>query len=110
MFAKLAIEPVNIGIRFVHLVGCHDDLDVGLTGKADRFDSLRLDAVVCGDHDDHEIGQLCPMLAQSCEGFVAGRIKECDLTVVPFNLISRDMLRYAARFTLDDLGATDSIQ
>ena len=73
---ELLLHALRVGFGLVDLVDGHDDGNFGGLGVIDGFQSLRHDAVVCGHHDDHNVGDLGAAGAHASEGFVARRIEE----------------------------------
>ena len=59
------------GVWFVHLVDGDDDGRMGRLGVFDRLDGLRHYAVICGDHQHHDIGHRRAAGAHGREGLVA---------------------------------------
>ena len=68
---------------------------VGRLGVVDRLLRLRLDAVVGGDHDHGEVGDLGAARAHRGERLVARRIEERESFAV-VDLVGADVLRDAA--------------
>jgi hypothetical protein len=52
---------------------------LGGLGVVDGLEGLGHDAVVGGDHDDHDVGDLGAAGSHAGEGFVAGGVEEDDL-------------------------------
>ena len=71
-------HALRIGLGLVDLVDRDDDRRLGRLGVADRLDRLRHDAVVGGDHQHHDVGDLRAARAHGGEGRVAGRVDEGD--------------------------------
>jgi hypothetical protein len=76
----------------------------------DRLDRRRHNAIVGGDHKDHDIGRLGSARTHGGEGFVARRIDERNLLAVLFNLIGANMLGDATGLALYDIGVADRIE
>ena len=77
----------------------------------DRLHRLRLNAVIGGDDEHDEVGDLGAARAHRREGGVARRIDERDFCAGRRrHLIGADMLGDAARFAGDDIGFADRIQ
>ncbi len=76
----------------------------------DRFERLGHDAVVGRYHQHDDVGDFGAAGAHARERFVAGRIDEDDLAAVLLDVISADVLRDAAGFTLGDVGGPDGIE
>ena len=82
----------------------------GGAGVADGFFGLRHDAVVGGDDQHGDIGDVGAAGTHFGEGFVAGGIDEGDFSAVAFDLVGADVLRDAAAFAAGDVDADDLIQ
>ena len=77
----------------------------------DGFDRLRHDAVVGGDHQHDDVGDLGAARAHRGEGGVAGRVEEGDLGAGRRgHLIGADMLGDAAGFAGDHVGRADGVE
>ena len=76
---QIGAHAVGLGVRLVHLVDGDDDRNLGRLGVMDRFDRLRHDAVVGGDHQHDDVGDLGAAGTHGGEGSVAGRIDEGDV-------------------------------
>lgn len=74
------------------------------------FFGLRHHAIVCGNHQDDNVGTLCPASTHGSESCMARSIQEGDLSAFQFHLISPDMLRYAACLAFSDICMTNRIQ
>ena len=59
---------------------------------ADGFFGLGHDAIVCSNHDDSNIGNICTTGAHFCKGFMARGIKEGNGLTIMFNSPSTDTL------------------
>ena len=83
----------------------------GRLGVADRFFGLRHDAVIGRDDQHRDIGDIGPAGPHLGERFVTRRIDERDVPAV-FRLdrIRANVLRDAARFAGNDIGANDLVQ
>ncbi len=102
---------LRLGIGLVDLVDRNDHRHSGGLAVVDRLDRLRLQPVIGGDHQDHDVGDIGAAHAHFGKGFVARRIEEGDLRFVgQRNLIGTDMLGDAAGFAADDIGTADSVQ
>ena len=75
------LDPVRIGLGLVDLVDGHDDGDAGGLGVVDGFLGLGHDAVVGGDDQDDDVGELGPAGPELGEGLVARRVDEGDRPV-----------------------------
>src|SRR6185437_5645770 len=104
------LDVVGVGTVLVHLVDRHDHRHLGGTGVLDRLDRLRLYAIVCRHHQDHDIGRLRTTGAHRGERGMAGRVQEGDHALRRFHVIRTDVLGDAARFAGGDLGAADVVE
>ena len=75
-----------------------------------RFDRLRHDAVVGGDHQHDDVGELGAAGAHRGERRVARRVEEGDDALVGFDVVRADVLGDAAGFAGGDLGAADVVE
>ena len=76
---QFGLHPHRIGVALVDLVDRDDDRHARRLGVGDGFDRLRHDAVVGGDHQHDEVGDLGAARAHRGEGGVARRVEEGDL-------------------------------
>ncbi len=77
----------------------------------DGFHRLRHDAVVGGDHQHHDVGDLGAARAHGGEGGVAGRVDEGDLGAGGRgDLIGADVLGDAAGFARRHIGRADGVE
>ena len=76
----------------------------------DRLDRLRHDAVVGGDHQDHDVGRVGTTSTHLRERGVTRRVEERDRTVLVLHLVGTDVLRDATRLAVDDVGAADVVE
>ncbi len=74
----LAADPVGVGALLVDLVDRHEHRHAGLLGVVDRLLGLRLDAVVGGDDDHRDVGDLGAARTHRGERLVARRVEERD--------------------------------
>ena len=79
---QVGLGAVDIGTFAVDFVNCDDDFGVGGFSEIDCLDSLGLDAVISGDHDNDDIGQHSTVLANSGKSFVAGSVEKSDESAV----------------------------
>ncbi len=101
----------NIDARQIDLVERHDDRHTGRTGVADGFFGLRHDAVVGGDDQHGDIGDVGAASPHFGEGFVTRRIDEGDLAgPILFDFVGANVLRDAAAFAADHVDADDLVQ
>ena len=78
VLGELGAHALGIGVGFVDLVDRDDDRHAGRLGVLDGLDGLRHDAVVGGDHQHHDVGDLRAARAHRGEGRVARRVEEGD--------------------------------
>ena len=76
----------------------------------DGFDGLRLDAVVRGDHEHHDVGDADAARPHERERLVTGRVEEGDLAATLLDLIGADVLRDPAVLAADDVRRTDRVE
>ena len=107
---QLVADPVGLGALLVDLVDRDQDRHVGGAGVVDRLLGLRHDAVVGGDDDDGDVGDLGAAGAHRREGGVAGRVEEGDRLLVVVDLVGADVLGDAAGLARGDLGLADRVQ
>ncbi len=94
---QLGAHALRVGALLVDLVDGHDHRHAGGLGVIDGLDRLRLDAVIGGHHQHHDVGHLSAALAHGGEGLVARRVDEGDLVAERrHHLIGADMLGDAA--------------
>ena len=74
----LGAHARRVGALLVDLVDRDEDRHVGRLGVVDRLVGLRLHAVVGGDHDDRDVGDLGAAGAHGGERLVARRVEEGD--------------------------------
>src|SRR6185437_2374700 len=108
---QIGAHAVRLGVGFVDLVDGDDDRNLGRLGVVDRFHRLRHDAVVGGDHQHDDVGDLGAARAHGGEGGVAGRVDEGNLGARGgSDLIGADVLGNAAGFAFRDLGRADGVE
>ena len=102
---QIGAHAIRLGVRLVDLVDGDDDRHLGRLGVMDRLDRLRHDAVIGGDHQHDDVGDLGAAGAHGREGGVAGRVDEGDLGARRRgHLIGADMLGDAAGFAGHHIG------
>ena len=94
----------------VDLVDGDDDRHLGGAGVRDRLERLRHDAVVGGDDEDRDVGDLRAAGAHGGERLVARRVEEGDLPAVDVGLVGADVLRDPAGLGLDDGRLADRVE
>ena len=105
---ELLPRLVEVGVGQVDLVDGDDDRHAGGLGVVDRFLGLRHDAVVGGDDDDGDVGDLGAAGTHLGERLVAGRVEEGDRLAVVLDAPGADHLRDAAGLGVDDVAACGS--
>ena len=107
---KLLRGLVDVGAGHVDLVDGDDERHAGRLGVADGFLGLRHDAVVGGDDDDGDVGDLGAAGPHLGEGLVAGRIEERDRLAAVLDAPGADHLRDAARLGGGDVALANLVQ
>ena len=92
----LGAHAVGVGALLVDLVDRDDDRHVGGLGVVDRLVGLRHDAVVGGDDDHGDVGDLGAAGAHGGERLVARRVEEGDRLAAVVDLVGADVLGDAA--------------
>ncbi len=108
---QLLADAVGVGVGLVHLVDGDDDRHLRRLGVADRLDRLLLDAVIAGDDEDDDVGDVGAARAHRGEGLVARRVDEGDaLAALQLDLIGADMLGDAAGLAGRDVGVAQRVE
>ena len=114
---ELLDDLLRVGFGLVDLVDGHDDRHVGGAGVVDGLEGLGHDAVVGGDDDDDDVGDLGAAGAHAGEGLVAGGVEEDDLATEggrvflgDVDLVGADVLGDAAGFAGGDVGGADGVE
>ena len=76
----------------------------------DRLFGLRHDAVVGGDDENRDVGNLRTARAHRRERFVTGRIDERDLPIVALDRVRADLLRDAAGLSRGNVRLANAIE
>ena len=79
---QLLLDALGQGVGLIDLVDRHDDRHFGGLGVVDGLQRLRHDAVIGGDHQHDDVGDLGAAGAHAGEGLVAGRVEEHDLAAI----------------------------
>jgi hypothetical protein len=82
LFCQLGKNSLNIGIFFINLVNRHDHRHTSSAGVTNSFNSLRHDTIVCRNHQNDDVGDLCTTGAHLREGCVTRRVNEGDLFAI----------------------------
>ena len=101
---------VGVGAFLVDLVDGDDHRDLGRLGVVDRLLGLRLDAVIGGNHDHRQVGDLGAARAHRRERLMARRVEERDAVVAVVHLVGADVLGDPAGLTGRDLGLPDRVE
>ncbi len=108
---QLGAHALRLGVRFVDLVDGDDDRHLRRLGVMNGFHRLRHHAVVGGDHQHHDVGDLGAARAHGGEGGVTGRVDEGDLGAGGRgDLIGADVLGDAAGFAGRHMGRADGVE
>ena len=110
VFRKLTVQAIDVDAGQVDLVQGHDDRHAGRPGVADGLLGLRHDAVVGGDDQHGDVGDVGPAGPHFGEGLVAGRIDEGHGAAVLIDLVGADVLRDAAFFVRGHVQPDDPVQ
>ena len=111
MLQQFGAHALRLGVRLVDLVDGDDDRHLRRLGVVDRFHRLRHDAVVGGDHQHDDIGDLGAAGAHGGERGMAGRIDEGDAAARRRgHLIGADMLGDAAGLAGGDVGRANGVE
>src|SRR5439155_4971490 len=100
----------DVGAGEVHLVDGDDERHGGGAGVADGLLGLRHDAVVGGDDDNGNVGDVGAAGAHLGEGLVAGRVEEGDGPAVVDDAPGPQALGDAAGLGGDDVALADLVQ
>ena len=110
VLGQLGLDAVGVGVRLVDLVEGDDDRHLGRAGVVDRLQRLGHHAVVGGDHQDRDVGDLGAACAHGREGLVTGRVEEDDAPAVVGDLAGADVLGDAAALAAGDVGRADGVE
>ena len=106
----LGAHAGRVRALLVDLVDRDDDRHLGRLGVVDRLVGLRLHAVVGGDDDHRDVGDLRAAGAHGGERLVARGVEEGDRLAVVVDLVGADVLGDAAGLARDDLGLADRVE
>ena len=76
---QLLLHALGHGIGLIDLVYGNDDRNVRRFRVIDGFERLRHDAVIGGDDQHDDVGDLCSASAHAGKRFVTRRVEEDDL-------------------------------
>ncbi len=111
MLQKLFADALRVGSGLVDLVDGNNHRNACSLGVVDGFHRLGLQAIIGGDHEHHDIGNVGATRPHLREGLVARSVEESDLRLVgKLHLIGADMLRDSASFARDHVRAADRIE
>ena len=103
-------NAIRVGIRSIDFVDRNNDRHFRRFRMVERFDGLRLNAIIRRDNQNNDVGDLRAACTHCRKGGVAGRIdKRNPLTVGKVNLISANMLRDAAGLTCSNIRCAQGI-
>src|SRR5688572_30298783 len=107
---KLVAHLFRIRAVLVDLVDGDHERHVGRLGVLDGFLGLRHHAVICSDHQHHDVGDLGAARAHRGESRVARRVEKGNDAARRLDVVGADVLRDAARLARRDLGAADVVE
>ena len=114
VLGELGTDPLRVGTLLVHLVHGDHDRHAGRLGVVQRLGGLRLDTVVRGDDQDHQVGGLGAAGPHCGEGLVTRGVDEGDLALLAIHdgvdLVGADVLGNAARFVRRHVGVPDRVE
>ena len=104
-------DPVGSRVGPVDLVDRDDDRNLGRLRVADRLDGLLHDAVIGGDDQHDDVGDIGAARAHRGKGLMARRIDKGDLLAVgERHAVGADMLRDAAGLAAGDVGLAQRVE
>ena len=106
----LGADAVGLRALLVDLVDGDEDRHLGGLRVVDRLLRLRLHAVVGGDDDHRDVGDLRAAGAHRGERLVARRVEEGDDSVAVVHLVGADVLGDAAGLARGHLGLADRVE
>ena len=108
---ELLADALGVRVRSVDLVDGDHDRHLGGLRVVDRLDRLRHHAVVGGDDEHDDVGDLGAAGAHGGERLVARGVEERDApAVADGRLVGADVLRDAAGLGRDDGGLADRVE
>ena len=93
---ELLAHAVGVGGGLVNLVDSNHDGRAGGVGVVDGLDGLRHDAVVGGNHENDDVGDLCTTSTHGGKCLVTRSVDKGDLAAVDDGLRGADVLCNAA--------------
>ncbi len=111
MLQQLLLDPGRVRRRKVDLVHRDDDRLAGVLGMADRLAGLRHHAVVRGDHQDDDVGDVRAAGAHGGERCVPRSVEESDATTLTdADRVGTDMLCDSTGLTGDHVRLANVVQ
>ena len=107
---QLLLDALEVRFGLVDLVDRDDDRHVAGLRVRDRFLRLRHHAVVGGDDQNHDVGDLRAARAHRRERLVARRVEERDHALLRLHVVRADVLRDPARLAARDARAADRVE
>ena len=110
VLGQLRHHPGRVRVGHVDLVDRDDDRHLGRARVGDRLARLRHDAVVGGDDEHGDVGDLRAAGAHGRERLVARRVDERDPAAGVLDLVGADVLRDPAGLGGDDVRLADAVE
>ena len=110
MIRKILLDALGIGIGPVDLVHRDDDGHFRGPSVLNRFDSLRHDTVVRGNHEHDDVGHFRAPRPHRREGGMSRCVEKAQSALVGLYVVSADVLGDAACFRVGHLGTADVIE
>ena len=111
MLQQLLLDASRIRLRQVDLVDRNDERNRRVPRVRDRLDGLRHDAVIGGDDEDDDVGDLRAARTHRGERLVARRVEEADLFAVRQCYVVRaNVLRDTAGLAGDDVRLANVVE
>ena len=102
---------MRIGLRLIDFIDRDNDRSLRRLGVANGLDRLRHDAVIGGDDQHDDVGDLGAPRPHRGEGGVTRRVNEGNgLAARRNDLISADVLGDAARFARNHIGVPNRVE
>ena len=110
VLGQFLADTFGIGRIFIDFIDGYHNRNTCRFGMCNGFDGLRHYTVVCGNHENHDVGRFRAARAHGGKRFVTRGIQEGNHAAWRFDVISADVLRNAACFALYYFGAADVVQ
>ena len=107
---KLRHNAVGVRFGFIDFVYRNDNRNAGVFRVVYRFDRLRHHAVVGGDNQHDNVGNLRSARPHHRKGFVTGRIQKGNTSLRRFDHICADVLGNAAEFGRNNVRTADCVE